>query len=107
MLKRLSRKGVSAAAQVPVEAMFDGAAIGFFRADLLVENVVVVELKAVERLNRVHEAQLLNYLRCSDLEVGLLLNFGVRAAFRRLVHTHVRKDYLRALPPRARTPRPA
>jgi GxxExxY protein len=77
--------------QVPVIVRFRGAAIGSFRIDLLVESAIAVELKASRTLDPAHEAQLLNYLRASDLEVGLLLNFGQRPSFKRLAYSNDRK----------------
>ncbi|MES2521603.1 MAG: GxxExxY protein [Gemmatimonadota bacterium] len=61
--------------------------IGTARLDLVVANAVVVELKAVRQIAGAHEAQLLNYLRASGLQVGLILNFGPRCTFRRMVWT--------------------
>lgn len=71
-------------AEAPLEATFRGRVVGEFRADLLVSDLVAVELKAVRSLDPIHTAQLLNYLRCSAFEVGLLLNFGPKPEVRRL-----------------------
>ena len=68
--------------------LFINAKIGHYFADILVENKVVVELKAAESLSPDHEAQLVNYLRATDLEVGLLLNFGKKAEHIRRVLTN-------------------
>ena len=65
--------------------------IGDFRADLLVENIVIVELKAAKTLESAHEAQLLNDLRVTDIEVGMLLNFGPKPEFKRLAFDNTRK----------------
>ena len=65
--------------------------MGDFRADLLVDNAVIVELKAAKSLDNTHEAQLLNYLRATDLEVGLLMNFGPKSEFNRLAFDNERK----------------
>jgi GxxExxY protein len=60
--------------------------VGEYRADLVVEDAVIVEVKAVKAIDRMHEAQLLNYLKASRLKVGLVLNFGTpRLGIRRLV----------------------
>lgn len=77
--------------QVPVSVFFHNHQIGDFRADLLVEGKVLLELKAARTIDQVHEKQLLNYLRATDIEVGLLLNFGVKPQFRRLVYENERK----------------
>ena len=76
MLIALRQKGMTVEAQRPLPVWFRGGKIGDFRPDLIVGDAVVVELKAARALEPVHEAQLLNYLRASDLEVGLLLNFN-------------------------------
>jgi GxxExxY protein len=65
--------------------------VGEFRADLLVESLVVVELKALQALESAHERQLTNYLKATNVEVGLLFNFGPRAQFRRLIFDNERK----------------
>jgi len=71
--------------------MFRGHNVGDFEADMLVESCVLLELKTARSLDSSHEAQLLNYLRATDIEVGLLLNFGLRPQFKRLVFDNPRK----------------
>ena len=83
--------GLAAEEEVPIEVMLRGRVLGCFRADLLVERSVILELKAVRAVEQLHEKQLLNYLRATDLEVGLLLNFGPRPSFRRLAFRNDRK----------------
>lgn len=73
--------------QVPFEIVFHGQCIGRYRADMVVESRIVVEIKAARCIIPQHCAQLLNYLRASGLQVGLLLNFGERAEFKRVVWT--------------------
>ena len=80
----LRERGISFSEQHPIRVTFHGAALGDFFADLLVESAVLVELKAMRDLEQAHERQLLNYLRATDIEVGLLFNFGPRPQFRRL-----------------------
>ena len=76
-LTHLIRKsGLLVAQQHPIKVSFDGIIVGDFYADLLVENRVLVELKAVSRLLDPHTAQSLNYLRASEMEICLLINFG-------------------------------
>jgi GxxExxY protein len=77
--------------QVPVPVWFRQHNVGEFRADLLVEDTVMLELKSARVLEPSHEAQLLHYLRSTDVEIGLLLNFGVRPQFRRLLFDNERK----------------
>ena len=90
----LRDKGVEVKHQHPLPVWFRKK-IGDFRADLLVADAVIVELKAARALEPVHEAQLLNYLRASDLEVGLLLNFGPTPKIKRLVFGNDKKRNLR------------
>lgn len=67
--------GLNAKAQVPIGVNYKGEIVGEYFADIVVEDKVVLELKAVEYLERIHEAQLLNYLNATDYKVGLLVNF--------------------------------
>lgn len=77
--------------QMAVPVWFRGHRVGDFRADLLIENKVMVELKAGRAIESTWEKQLLNYLRATPIEVGLLLNFGPAPQFRRLVFDNERK----------------
>lgn len=72
----LRKAGLQVAQQYPIAVSFDGVLVGEFAADLLVENTVLVELKAVSMLMKDHMAQALNYLRATGLPVCLLINFG-------------------------------
>ncbi len=93
----LEESGLSTAREVPVPVWFRGKKVGQYHADLIVENVVLLELKAARALESAHEAQLLHYLRATEVEVGLLLNFGLRPHFRRLLFDNERKK-IRANP---------
>ncbi|MFZ7153503.1 MAG: GxxExxY protein [Candidatus Pollutiaquabacter aromativorans] len=77
--------------QVPIDVHFDGHRVGKYFADLLVDRRVIVEIKAVEYLIPEHELQLINYLKATDIEVGLLLNFGPKPQFTRKVFSNSRK----------------
>ena len=77
--------------QAKILVYFQGQVVGEYFADLLVNDLVLVELKAASRLLIEHEAQLLNYLRATSYEVGLLLNFGPKPDFRRKVFDNSRK----------------
>ena len=88
----LGDMGIHVERQAPVSVCFRGSRLGSFRIDLLVESAVAVELKACRSLEPAHEAQLLNYLRASELEVGLVLNFGERPSFKRLAYSNERKS---------------
>jgi len=87
----LEEIGLGAAREVPVPVWFRGRKVGQYYADLIVDGVVLLELKAARTLESAHEAQLLHYLRATDIEVGLLLNFGLRPQFRRLLFDNARK----------------
>lgn len=87
----LSDVGLSVVTEHAVPVWFKGRKVGEFRADMLVNDLVLLELKAVRILEKAHEAQLLHYLKATTIEVGLLLNFGERPQFRRLLFDNERK----------------
>lgn len=76
LLIALRQKGFSAIAQHPIKVMFRGQCVGDFYADLWVEGRVIVKLKAVKAITPEHQAQIINYLKATGIEVGLLINFG-------------------------------
>lgn len=84
----LRKAGLEVQQQAPSEVKFDNIVVGKYFADLLVNDLIIVELKAVEKINPAHEAQLLNYLKATTIEVGLLLNFGPSPEFRRKANTN-------------------
>jgi len=84
----LKAEGLDACWPIAIPVSFRGHQVGHFEADMLVEKCVLLELKAMRQLDRSHEAQLLNYLRATDIECGLLLNFGLRPEFRRLLFSN-------------------
>ena len=83
MMLELSSKGLRVRQQVPLPVQYRGEVIGDFYADLLVEERLICELKAVDKLAQRHELQLVNYLTAAELENGLLLNFGRSVTVRR------------------------
>ena len=85
MLVALRKAGLSAQSQVRFKVFYQGVDVGEYIADVVVEGVVLLELKAARALDSSHQAQLLNYLRATGIEVGLLLNFGPKPEFKRLV----------------------
>jgi GxxExxY protein len=86
LLVELKTKGLKAENQVPITVSYKGEVVGEYAADLLVEGKVIVELKTVESLDSLHQAQLLNYLKATGLHVGLLVNFKHKKAdIKRLV----------------------
>jgi GxxExxY protein len=98
MLIALHDAGIAVQYKHPIEVSFRGQLVGAFEADLLVEGVVFLELKSARAIDPVYEAQLLNYLRATKVEVGLILNFGPKPEFRRLAYDNSRKQ-LRGTPP--------
>ena len=90
LIHELRKGGLNVESQLALPVVYDGVRLDAgYRIDLLVENSVIVELKAVERILPIHEAQLISYLKLSDKKVGLLINFNVkllRDGIRRLVN---------------------
>lgn len=76
MLLELGKAGLKAESQVPITVFYEGHNVGEFFADMLVENVVIVELKSVRCVARSHEVQLVNYLAATNKDVGLVINFA-------------------------------
>ncbi|HZU33015.1 MAG TPA: GxxExxY protein [Candidatus Angelobacter sp.] len=92
MAMALTSSGIPVQREVPIPVFFRGQDVGQFKADLVVNKCVLVELKAVQNLDRAHEAQVMNYLRATELEVALLLNFGCsKPQFRRIVFENSNK----------------
>ena len=85
------KAGIHVLCQAPIRVFYESQIIGGYYADLLVDGKVIVEIKAVRKLLQEHEAQLLNYLKASDIEVGLLLNFGPRPEVKRKAFDNRRK----------------
>lgn len=83
MLIELKALGLACSAQVPINVYYEGEIVGEYYADILVEEKIILELKATEAICDEHEAQLINYLRATDIEVGLLLNFGKKPEHKR------------------------
>jgi len=97
MVIALREAALAVSQQVPVPVRFRDHLVGDFRADILVERTILLELKSARVLERAHEAQLLHYLKSSEIEIGLLLNFGSSPQFRRLLFDNERKRF-RAIP---------
>ena len=76
LVHELCKRGLTVAQQYPITVMYDDVIVGEFVADVLVEDRVLIELKAVSDLNNIHKAQCLNYLKASGLRTCLLINFG-------------------------------
>jgi GxxExxY protein len=93
MIIELQYKGLHVDAQKPIIVHYRGEAVGNYYADLVVEDRVIVELKAVHHLLPEHKAQILNYLNATEYEVGLLMNFGPKASVVRKVFDNPLKPY--------------
>lgn len=90
----LRKRGHQVEARQPVDVFLEGVAVGNYFADLIIDRLVIIELKTAESLCEANEAQLLNYLRATDIEVGLLLNFGPKPQVKRKVFANSRKSRL-------------
>jgi len=87
----LEQAGLRCDSEVAVPVWFRGQDVGQFRTDLIVEGLVILELKTAASIDRSHEAQLYNYLRATEVEVGLLFNFGKHPEFCRVVFSNEEK----------------
>ena len=86
LIIELKSRGLKAEQQVPIKVAYKDTVVGDHIADIIVEMAVIIELKTVEQLTKLHEAQLLNYLKATGLKVGLLVNFqDTKAEIKRLV----------------------
>ncbi len=84
----LQLSGLNVEAQKKIDVYYNDKAVGVYYADLIVNNAVILEIKAAEGLCEEHEFQLINYLKATDVEVGLLLNFGKKPEFKRKIYTN-------------------
>ena len=76
MMVLFRREGIHAKQQAPITVYFDGEVVGDYYADILVEDKIILELKAIEKITDVHRAQTLNYLKATGLRLAILINFG-------------------------------
>ena len=98
MVIELRSMGISCDEQYPVRVFYFTHEVGYYQADIFVEKAVITDLKAAERLREDDEAQLINYLKGTNVEVGLLLNFGKKPEFRRKVFSN---EFKKNFPPNA------
>lgn len=91
LYKELGQRGFDCSTERSIPVYYKGELVGDYFADIIIENKIIIELKAVKQILPEHEAQLTNYLRATDAEVGLLLNFGPTPQKRRIVFTNDRK----------------
>ena len=90
----LQKAGFKVEAQKKISVFYKGQVVGEYFADLLINDIIILELKACECLMDVHKAQLINYLKATNVEIGLLLNFGETAELKRFIFTNERKKIL-------------
>jgi GxxExxY protein len=86
----LRKHGLAVTSFQKIDVFYEGVRVGEYVADLVVEGCVILELKAVETIAPAHEAQLINYLKATSIDVGLVLNFGPKPQFRRKVYESAR-----------------
>jgi GxxExxY protein len=89
----LNNQGISCKKQCPIKVLYKDVIVGEYFADIIVEDVLIIELKAAEALILEHEYQLINYLKATEIEVGLLMNFGKEPRFVRKVFSNERKPF--------------
>jgi len=94
MILELQKRGVRGRKQVPLKVYYANQQVGDYFADIIVEDAIIVELKAHEGLREEHEAQLLNYLRATSIEVGFLFNFGKEPMFKRKIFENKYKRFV-------------
>jgi len=87
----LRKRGYQVAQEAAISIHYDDILVGEYYADLLVNQLVILELKAVETIAPEHEAQVLNYLKATEIEIGLILNFGPQPQVRRKIYEGARK----------------
>ena len=93
MFIELKKRNLHVEKQNSIVVYYEGENVGNYFADLIVSKKIIIELKAAESLKEEHEAQLVNYLRATDIEVGLLLNFGVKPKIKRKIfENHLKND---------------
>jgi GxxExxY protein len=90
----LEKMGFQTVQQKNVKVFYDGYLVGNYYADIIVNDLIIIEVKAAESLRNEHRYQLINYLRATDKEVGLLLNFGKRPGIKRSIYTNDKKTML-------------
>lgn len=76
LLIELKKNNILAEAEIPIEVYYDDSVVGEYRADIIVEKRIIIEIKAIQHLMSAHEAQLVNYLTATKIDCGLLINFG-------------------------------
>lgn len=91
LMQELINKNLICEKQKPIKVYYQQKVLGEYFADIIVEDKIILELKAAESLIEEHELQLINYLKATEIEIGLLLNFGKKPAFKRKIFTNDKK----------------
>jgi GxxExxY protein len=91
MMIEFKKENISAVSQSAIRVLYEGEIVGEYFADILISDKIIVEIKAAKNVAEEHEAQLLNYLKATDIEVGLLLNYGPKPNFKRKAFDNTRK----------------
>ncbi len=91
MVLELRKMGLAVASGKPISIYYDGQTVGEYFADIIVAEEVILEIKAVQAVNPAHEAQLVNYLKATNIDVGLLLNFGESLEVKRKIFETARQ----------------
>ncbi len=91
MMIEFKKENISAVSQSAIKVLYEGEIVGEYFADILISDKIIVEIKAAKNIAEEHEAQLLNYLKATDIEVGLLLNYGHKPNFKRKAFDNTRK----------------
>ena len=93
LMIELKKRGLNARDELPIQVRYDGQLVGEYFADLIVNDLVILEIKAAKAIASEHEAQLLNYLKATPFEVGLILNFGPKPETKRRSFDNSRKEW--------------
>ena len=88
----LAARGHVVKQQLPIQVYYEGKAVGEYFADMLIDDKVILELKTAESIAKEHEAQLVNYLKATKIEIGLLLNFGKEPNFKRKIFSNQKES---------------
>ncbi len=94
MAVELKKHGLKVNCQFPISVHYENELVGEYFADIIVNNLIVLELKAASELTEEHECQLINYLKATDIELGLLMNFGKEAEYKRKIFTNKYKNHM-------------
>lgn len=91
LIHELNSKGLNSTGQYPIDVYYNEIKVGQYFADILVGKKIIIEIKAMETIAKEHETQLINYLKATNFEVGLLLNFGKKPEFKRKIFSNTLK----------------